>query len=496
MLTELLNNISIYGLGILFLKAGLIILISHSLYEQFEFSPASIKHNIWLLTFISLALLPLLSAILPAIELAILTNQSPVLQQGDNNHSLLSTHSLIALYIAVASIKLLKLAWEVIKVAKISAVASLAPKNWQQLSRKIHAQNSIIKISTDIDSPLTWGSLKPVILLPERAIHWREQELEMVLLHELAHIQRRDWLSQLLGQLICILYWPIPGIQRVLKKMSLEAERSADDEVLRTGKTAPDYAGLLVKQARITHLQASVALGNPSELNLRVNHIISRYIDRSHVNVLRRLLISCCWLCLLPLAAIKTTAKVDQPFLFYQNLSPTQIVPEKSNKIDLMNNYLISPLPRPQKPINVIKPPSLINVKTESNIAINIQKADNPSIKSSIEIREQYFQHTKLVAIKTSRPKYPNYAINNNLEGHVIIQFDINSKGRTLNHQFIESSHQSFKKPVLQAVSQYQYQPLIINNQATDVLNIQEKFSFKLHPPSQVINHPARASPD
>lgn len=54
--------------------------------------------------------------------------------------------------------------------------------------------------------PLTWGVLRPVVMLPRTARDWDESTLRAVLLHELSHVRRGDVASQLLGRLACVLY--------------------------------------------------------------------------------------------------------------------------------------------------------------------------------------------------------------------------------------------------------------------------------------------------
>lgn len=55
--------------------------------------------------------------------------------------------------------------------------------------------------------PVVWGVFRPQLLLPGEAAHWDATRLRSVLLHELAHLRRRDPLTQLLTQLACALHW-------------------------------------------------------------------------------------------------------------------------------------------------------------------------------------------------------------------------------------------------------------------------------------------------
>lgn len=95
--------------------------------------------------------------------------------------------------------------------------------------------------------PMTWGFLKPQIWLPLEAEEWTDDELECVLLHELAHIERRDFLMELLTRIALAFYWFHPLAWSISRRMELEREMACDDRVLLAGKPAGDYAQSLAR---------------------------------------------------------------------------------------------------------------------------------------------------------------------------------------------------------------------------------------------------------
>ncbi len=106
-------------------------------------------------------------------------------------------------------------------------------------------------------TPMTWGCRRPVLLLPASVLEeWPAERLRAVLLHELAHIARLDWLTQIVAQLACALYWFNPLVWKMAGAMEREAEQACDDRVLLAGVEASDYACHLlevVKSLRTLH---------------------------------------------------------------------------------------------------------------------------------------------------------------------------------------------------------------------------------------------------
>ena len=100
--------------------------------------------------------------------------------------------------------------------------------------------------SDALPGPLTWGLLRPVILLPSAAMGWSAERLQAALAHERAHIVRRDWAVHIGVWIVCILFWFHPLAWLARRALVCEAEQAADDAALAEGVRPSAYAGLLV----------------------------------------------------------------------------------------------------------------------------------------------------------------------------------------------------------------------------------------------------------
>ncbi len=107
-----------------------------------------------------------------------------------------------------------------------------------------------VRASDDVDSPLTVGAFRPSVLLPAGALSWPDDRLRLALLHEFAHVRRRDLLAELFARIAVAVHWPDPLAWLAVSRLRIERERASDDLVLANGNAADEYAGFLVSLAR------------------------------------------------------------------------------------------------------------------------------------------------------------------------------------------------------------------------------------------------------
>ncbi len=163
----------------------------------------------------------------------------------------------------------------------------LASPHWTAtLSRISTARDLRVLESPHISSPCTWGVLRPVLLLPTSGDAWPEAARHAALMHELAHIQRRDAISTLLSRLACALHWYNPLVWLAAARVRNLQERSCDDAVLRAGATPSDYAQFLLDVA--AHMsgmsgpaRAAIGMTHGSSLRARIVAILDPQTTRS-----------------------------------------------------------------------------------------------------------------------------------------------------------------------------------------------------------------------
>lgn len=132
-----------------------------------------------------------------------------------------------------------------------------------------------IRLSPDVYGPVTFGFVRPVILLP---VHFPELALEMrdaILCHETLHVRRHDWLFTAVEELIRAGLWFHPAIWWLLGEIQLAREQAVDREAVATTNAREPYVDALLAAAGAA-LEADLA---PAPLFLRKRHLKQRVVS-------------------------------------------------------------------------------------------------------------------------------------------------------------------------------------------------------------------------
>jgi beta-lactamase regulating signal transducer with metallopeptidase domain len=226
----------------------------------------------------------------------------------------------LPIWAAGAALVLARLLLGTLRMGRITRDAErLIDYPWSMLTNRLRGQLDIrdhvaIYVSAEVAMPMTWGVLIPVIVLPPESSAWSADWRRVVLLHELAHIKRRDCLTQTLAHLACALYWFNPLVWFAARRLRIERELACDDCVLEVGAGASDYANYLVEIAQtfedvepVTPLSVGMAC---SQLENRVRAILDPQLNRRHLSRRRKATLAVAMACALcPLAALKATSQ-------------------------------------------------------------------------------------------------------------------------------------------------------------------------------------------
>jgi hypothetical protein len=135
-------------------------------------------------------------------------------------------------------------------------------------------------LSSRVEGPVTLGFVKPVILIPVAMVnHLSLQQVEAVLLHELAHIKRYDYLLHLVVTMVEMLFFFNPFVRWLIRDIKKEREHRCDDIVIQQFRYDPHtYVSALLSLAGNSRDRQQLALaaagGNEQLLLQRVRRIL------------------------------------------------------------------------------------------------------------------------------------------------------------------------------------------------------------------------------
>lgn len=302
------------GPATLIAKATLVLVIAAGFAIALHRASAAARHFVWAAALTGCVILALVSPVMPAIPLALAAPRmiettiptvatasvttarralsSPIRTESSIQRSAEYASSPVSQRFAIAESRrwladhvtsLAVITWLVgclLLLARCAlghlAVARLVHRShalrsaeWDRLlvgaASAVGVRRSVTLLACDrLSAPITSGCLNSVILLPVDADDWSAERKRVVLVHELAHIGRLDYVTQLIAWIAVALFWFHPLVWLAVSRLRAEAEHAADDRVIAAGTAGVVYATHLLEIARAARrlpLTAAVAVG-------------------------------------------------------------------------------------------------------------------------------------------------------------------------------------------------------------------------------------------
>ncbi len=198
----------------------------------------------------------------------------------------------------------------------------------QRLAQQLNINRPVtVCFSDQVASPVSFGWLSPYILIP-RTLNL--EQFELVAAHELAHVQRCDWLTNLFLHFVGAIFFFHPIYYLLNRELVRLRERICDDWVIRLTGARKNYAQCLLDLVRYKDrtVRLALSLNQPSQLESRIDSILknNRRLD-VQLKPRLRLIAATLLLTCLPLLSMAQLVplKTFQVSLFAQT-------PEKSEK--------------------------------------------------------------------------------------------------------------------------------------------------------------------
>ena len=323
-------------LVLLLIKATLILVAALGITLAMQRASAGARHLVWLVTLVALVMMPALTAwaplrleILPPAASAPIAAAPLVLEapssQGSETRIVLppptsapapsvatssaaaSSDASAGVMSALRSASLWSIAlgaWAIIAAAILLSLtwSSLVVRRLVRRSRALDDQSWMtplyevsdrmglaepprLLLSDDAKMPFACGLTTPTIVLPAECESWSHERRLAVLLHELAHVRRRDLAGHTLGRLVCAVYWFHPLVWTAARKLRDESERACDDLALACGTRATDYAehllDIVTSVRRETTPMVALAMARRKEFEGRMLAILDPELRHS-----------------------------------------------------------------------------------------------------------------------------------------------------------------------------------------------------------------------
>ena len=273
------------------IKGSVVVLAGGGLALILRRRSAASRHTMWTAVVAAQLILPALSLVVPHWSVLPATHFAP---ETSTSAGLAGPNAGVGARIAVAIWCLgvvLLLARATHAHFQVSAKRRRArPVDWSELLQRTAVSLGVGKLpslleSPDVQVPIVCGNGGYAIILPGNADCWSVSRRETVLLHEMAHIRRRDLLIERLASAASILFWFNPLTRVAVTRLRLECERACDDAVLSAGVAPASYIRELVELLKSAGtpprtLSESLGLFSRSQIETRLVSLLDCGLPR------------------------------------------------------------------------------------------------------------------------------------------------------------------------------------------------------------------------
>jgi beta-lactamase regulating signal transducer with metallopeptidase domain len=202
--------------------------------------------------------------------------------------------------------------------------------------------NARLVMSDQVEMAFASVAFVPTIIVPVSAMEWSHDRRRAVLLHELAHVRRRDLLGHLIACVACAVYWFNPFVWAAARRLRIESELACDDVVLASGVRPSEYAQHLLDMVTTVGAGAptfSLAIARPGEFEGRLVAILDRAKRR---NALARqqvvAMVGLLGLLTVSIAAIVPVPRARQIAYPIATVTPIISTPSRSAPVEVASN--------------------------------------------------------------------------------------------------------------------------------------------------------------
>lgn len=472
---------------------------------------ASLQHFVLTIGFIGILLLPLIGLAAPNIAWYVLPsfesiNNTAVIWLG-NLYDLVvfrltkfEVMVIVGIYTLVATWILFYFLLGVIGLYRQTLSSSIVKDI--ELNNLLHDLCEILDIhrsvhivtGKEIASPQMWGFIHPTIMLPKAAVLWEPDKKLAVMMHELGHVRRYDWLVTLIVKITCAIFWFLPPVWWCARKIYQQAEIASDDFIYHLRDKHIRYAETLLAfgggdSRRAEDENSSLGILGRSALYERINAVLDSKRPHQSVPIETAqywVLLGGFFLALMASVQLLPIKKVffdsTHSGFSIQVMSPAmdehnEIAPPLVKKFDWQEL-------RHLRPTLMDRPPALENIESLAVQAPNTNGIDFPKEIFSgegIPLNKPDIKIQGYLPLDIVVPEYPANALQKGVEGWVKVSFTIGVNGEVIDPKILEQHPSTiFAKAALKAITHSRYRPQLFDGQPVVLEGVVEQFTFKL----------------